>query len=318
MDATTLGLRRTVVPTGVGPLVVRAGRASGSPVATVLLHGAAGSWATWAPMIAASDEIRLPHSDDVAVDLPGWGESPGPVPAPADLAVAVAAVARALGSPRWRLVGHSLGGVIALDVAARFPDETVAVGVVSPSGAGARAVMRRPLAGGLRLPWLAGMVVAMRILRGLGPLASPLLRLLRRTGALRHLARPLFRHPERVDPAITDALADEIRPAAFLAAAHLSRTHDDAVWRRISCPVRSVRGAHDVFVAAADAREWSRILRDVDHVVLADSGHFAHVEEPVQTLRALREVWAASRATPAPAPRRRSAPPRRGRRTPAA
>lgn len=318
MDATTLGLRRTVVPTGVGPLVVRAGRASGSPVATVLLHGAAGSWATWAPMIAASDEIGLPLSDVVAVDLPGWGESPGPVPAPADLAVAVAAVARALGYPRWRLVGHSLGGVIALDVAARFPDETVAVGVVSPSGAGARAVMRRPLAGGIRLPWLAGMVVAMRTLRGLGPLASPLLRLLRRTGALRHLARPLFRHPERVDPAVTDALADEIRPAAFLAAAHLSRTHDDAVWRRISCPVRSVRGAHDVFVAAADAQEWSRILRDVDHVVLADSGHFAHVEEPVQTLRALREVWAASRATPAPAPRRRSAPPRRGRRTPAA
>lgn len=293
MDATELRLRRVVVPTAVGPLVVRTGRGSGSPVATVLLHGAAGSWSTWAPMLAASSDPPL--TDVIALDLPGWGESPGPVPPAADLAVAVAAVARALGYPRWRVIGHSLGGVVALDLAARFPDETVAVGVVSPSGAGARAVTRHPVAGGLRLPWLAGMVVAMRVLRGLGPLARPLLRLLRRSGALRVLSRPLFRHPERIDRSVTDALAEEIRPPAFLAAARASLTHDDGVWRRIACPVRSVRGAYDVFVADRDARDWGTLLRDYDDRILADSGHFAHVEQPVETLRALRDVWTAER-----------------------
>ena len=296
MDATDLGLRRVVVPTGVGPIVVRAGRASGSPVATILLHGAAGSWRTWVPLIAAINALRLPLSDIVAIDLPGWGETPGPVPDPADLAVAVAAVARALGYPRWRIVGHSLGGVIALDVAARFPNDTVAVGVVSPSGAGARTVGRRPIAKAARLPWLAGMVLAMRILRALGPLSAPLLRVLRRTGLLHRLARPLFRHPDGVDRAVTDALATEIRPTAFLAAMQASRTHDDGVWRRILCPVRSVRGEHDVFVSARDAHDWARLMRDYDDRVLADSGHFAHVEQPVETLRALREVWAAHRA----------------------
>ncbi|MFJ4037443.1 alpha/beta fold hydrolase [Microbacterium sp. NPDC090007] len=301
MDAIRLGLRRVVVPTGVGPIAVRAGRASGSPVATILLHGAAGSWRTWEQLITASDDLHLPLSDIVALDLPGWGETPGPVPDPADLAVAIAAVARALGYPRWRIVGHSLGGVIALDVAARFPRETVAVGVVSPSGAGARAVTRRPLSGGLRLPWLAGMVWAMRILQGLGPLSRPLLRGLRRIGVLHALARPLFRHPDGVDRAVTDALADEIRPSAFLAAARASRSHDDGVWRRIACPVRSVRGTHDVFVAARDAREWARLMRDYDDRVLDDSGHFAHVEQPVPTLRALREVWAADRVPARPA-----------------
>lgn len=298
MDATALGLRRVVVPTGVGPVVVRAGRNTGSPVATILLHGAAGSWSTWAPLLAASAVPRL--SDVIALDLPGWGETPGPVPDPAELAVAVAAVARALGYPRWRVVGHSLGGVVALDVAARFPNETVAVGVVSPSGAGARAVTRHPVAGAVRLPWLAGMVVAMRVLRALGPLAAPLLRLLRRTGALRVLARPLFRHPDRVDRAITDALATEIRPSAFLAAARASLTHDDGLWRRIACPVRSVRGAHDVFVAERDARGWATLLRDYSDRVLDDSGHFAHVEQPDATVRALRDVWSADRMPRAP------------------
>jgi len=296
MDHDDLGLRRVVVPTGAAPIVVHAGRRSGSPVATILLHGAAGSWRTWRPMIAASDQLRLPLSDIVAVDLPGWGETPGPVPEPAEIAVAVAGVARALGYPRWRVVGQSLGGVIALDVAARFPRETVAVGVVSPSGAGARAVARRPFRQAPRLPWLAGMVLAMRVLRGLGPLARPLLRLLRRTGALHSLSRPLFRHPESVNRSVTDDLADEIRPSAFLSAAHLSRAHDDGVWRRISCPVRSVRGAGDVFVAERDARQWERLMRDYDDRVLEESGHFAHVEQPVETLRALREVWAADRA----------------------
>ncbi|MDF2991809.1 MAG: putative hydrolase or acyltransferase [Microbacterium sp.] len=296
MDATELGLRRIVVPTGVGSIVVHAGRASGSPVATVLLHGAAGSWTTWGPLIAASDAARLPLSDIVAIDLPGWGDSPGPVPDPADLAVAVAAVARALGYPRWRLVGHSLGGVVALDVAARFPRATVGVAVVSPSGDSARTVARHPVRGIFTLPGLAGMVAAMHVLRGLGPLARPLLRVLARTGALRVLSRPLFRHPARVDRAVSDALAREIRPTAFLAAVRIARTHDDAVWRRVACPVRSVRGRHDVFVAARDPRGWTRVIRDFDEVVLPDSGHFAHVEQPARTLRALREIWAADRA----------------------
>lgn len=304
MDATALGLRRLVVPTAVGTIVVHAGRRSGSPVATVLLHGAAASWRTWAPMIAASDEMRTPLADIVAIDLPGWGESPGPVPEPGDLAVAVAAVARALGYPRWRVVGHSLGAVVALDVAARFASTTVGVGLVSPSGEGARTVARHPLRGILTLPGLAGMVAAMRVLRGLGPLSRPLLRLLARTGALRVLSRPLFRHPSRVARSETDALAAEIRPAAFLAATRKARTHDDAVWRRIACPVRSVRGRHDVFVAARDPRGWARAISDFDEVVLDDSGHFAHVEQPALALLALRAVWAAARVRP---PIRRSA-----------
>lgn len=296
-------LRRLVVPTAVGPVVAHAGRRSAGAVATVLLHGAAGTWTTWIPLLTAADRLGIPVDDVVAIDLPGWGESPGPVPDPEDAAEAVAAVARALGYPRWRIVGHSLGGIVALDVAARFPAQTVAVGLVSPTGAAVRAVVRHPLTGAARLPAFAGMIAAMAILRSLGPLSRPFLRGLRRTGALRVFARPLFRHPDRIDRSISDALADEIRPESFLAAARAARTHDDTAWRRITAPVRAVRGRHDVFAGRHDARDARRRLLDYRERVLEDSGHFAHVEQAYETLRALRDVWAAQ-------PGRRSAPER--------
>ncbi|MXS75124.1 alpha/beta hydrolase [Microbacterium sp. CSI-V] len=286
-------LRRLVVPTAVGPVVAHAGRRSTGTVATVLLHGAAGSWRTWIPLLSAADRLGIPLDDVIAIDLPGWGESPGPMPDPAAAAEAVVAVARALGYPRWRVVGHSLGAVVALDVAARFPAQTVAVGLVSPTGAGVRAVVGRPATGWLTLPAFGGMVAAMAILRSLGPLARPLLHGLRRIGALRVFARPLFRHPDRVDPAVSDALADEIRPAAFLDAARAARTHDDEAWKRITAPVRAVRGRHDVFAGRQDARDARRRIPGYRETVLEDSGHFAHVEQAYETLRALRDVWTA-------------------------
>lgn len=245
------------------------------------------------PLLGAADRLGMPLDDVIAIDLPGWGESPGPAPSPTEVAEAVVAVARALGYPRWRVVGHSLGAVIALDVASAFPAQTVAVGLVSPTGTAVRTVVRRPVTGWLTLPAFGGMIVAMGILRGLGPLARPLLRGLRRIGALRVFARPLFRHPDRVDPAVSDALADEIRPAAFLSAARAARTHDDAAWKRITAPVRAVRGRHDVFAGRHDARDARRRIPGYRETVLDDSGHFAHVEQAYETLRALRDVWTA-------------------------
>jgi pimeloyl-ACP methyl ester carboxylesterase len=293
----TSGLRRVVVPTAVGAVTVRVGREAGG-AATILLHGAAGSWTTWTPLLAASDRLGRPLTDVVAIDLPGWGESPGPVPDAAALACLVADAARALGYQEWTLVGHSLGGAVALDVAARFTSSTRAVGLVSPSGAAVRDAVRRPLLGGLRLPWFAGMLLAMRLLRVLGRAAPHLLRTLRRTGLLRMLASPLFRAP--VDRGVTDALADEIRPAAFVAAAGVARAHDEALWDRIPCPVRTVRGRHDVFARPDDTLRLARRVRDLDETVLDDSGHFAHIEQPERTLAALFPAAASPLFSPPP------------------
>ncbi|MBB2975606.1 pimeloyl-ACP methyl ester carboxylesterase [Microbacterium endophyticum] len=297
-DGATLGLQRSVVPTAAGHIVVHHGR-EGGDVATILLHGAAASWTTWTPLIAEGDAAsdggrREPLTDVIAIDLPGWGGSAGPVPDIAVVSCAIAAVARSLGYRQWRLIGHSLGGFIALDVAARFPQNTVAVGLVSPSGSAIQRVLRNPILGAAALPAFSGMLLAMRMLRGLGSAAVPFLNFLRRSGALRVLARPLFRHPHAIDPSVSDALADEIRPQAFLAAAEQARTYETSLWNRISVPVRSVHGEHDVFVGAGDSAAMRRRIRDFDDVGLPGAGHYAAVERPGEVRAALADVFSAS------------------------
>ncbi|WP_159501858.1 alpha/beta fold hydrolase [Microbacterium sp. 18062] len=298
-----LGLRRV----RVGDMVVRTGRARGD-TATLMLHGAAGSWTTWTPLLAASDRAGAPLTDVVIPDLPGWGESTGTVDDVGRLSADLAALVRSLGYARWRIVGHSLGGFIALDLASRERAATVGVGLVSPSGPGVQAVARRPVAGAARVPGFAGMLVAMRVLEALGDSARGLVRGLDRLGLLRPLAAPLFARPRRIDRSVIAALADEIRPGAFRSAVRIAADYDETRWRRIRCPVRSVRGERDVFTGTGESTRLARLVPGFSEVRMRSAGHFAHLEQPEGTLRALAlgapdadpVVWRAYRREPVP------------------
>ncbi|SFR94700.1 Pimeloyl-ACP methyl ester carboxylesterase [Microbacterium sp. cf046] len=314
-DEAALGLRRLVVPTSIGEVAVRTGRDAGGP-ATILLHGAAGSWTTWTPLIAASD-LRggAGLSDVVAVDLPGWGESGelDRVRTVEDMSDAVVELARALGYSSWHVVGHSLGGFVALDVAARYPDDTLGVTLVSATGTGVLDAIRRPLRGGIGLPWFAGMLLTMRTLAGppvggkgvlrrrIRAAGTGLVRLIGRLGWLGALTSPLF--AQAVHPSVISAFAEEVRPASFARAARLAADYEERTWTGIRCPVRSVRGARDVFAGEQDAGAFVRLIPDFGEVRLPDAGHFAHVERPDAVLAAMDAVTRADRPLRAAAER---------------
>src|SRR4051794_37523494 len=103
---------------------------SGEPL--VLIHGVGSQWQVWQPVIPALERER----DVIALDLPGFGDSPslpiGVVPNAAALADAVAGFLDSLGIERPVIGGNSLGGWIALELAARGRARAV-VGV-SPAG----------------------------------------------------------------------------------------------------------------------------------------------------------------------------------------
>lgn len=288
-DPGLLDLRRLVVPTSVGYVVVHVGREAGGP-ATILLHGAAGSWTTWTPLLREADRSGAPVTDVIAIDLPGFGDSApsGSIDEVGDLTDAIVEIAAALGYRRWNVIGHSLGGLVALDLAVRAPHATRSVGLVSPSGAGVLDAIRRPLRGGRRLPGLAGMLIAMRALVPLGGLGRALLRALHRLGLLTPLSRPLFARPTEIDVSVVDALAHEIRPSAFALAARLAGRYREQEWRAVRCPVRTVRGSRDVFAGDRDWAVFAELIDDYRELRLDTAGHFAAVEAPVDTLAFLR------------------------------
>ena len=106
---------------------------SGSGAPLVLLHGLGCDRGSWDPVIPALAE----NFDVIAVDLPGFGESaplpPGTEPGPAALAASVADLLGELGlgqAPHF--AGNSLGGWVALELAAFCPVASVAL--LSPAG----------------------------------------------------------------------------------------------------------------------------------------------------------------------------------------
>ncbi|WP_414172482.1 alpha/beta fold hydrolase [Clavibacter tessellarius] len=300
---------------GYSPLEPRPGPARVRPGARHDAHAARGRAAPppGAPRLGHRDRPAarrrrvLDHVDAAARDRPG-GRRPvrrrrrdrpaglGRLPLDAAdvdatvdaIADAVTRVVDGLGYARWRLVGHSMGGFIALHLAARDPARAESVALVSPTTYSVIRSVAHPVRAFRVIPGFTMMLGIMRTMRRLGRPGAALIRGVGRVRLMRAIALPLFAHGWRVRRSIVDAIATEARPRAFSLAAEVTRGYDaDGLWSRIVCPVVAVRGDDDVFVSRDDLDRLARAVPDLRHAVIPDAGHFAHVERPAETLRAL-------------------------------
>jgi pimeloyl-ACP methyl ester carboxylesterase len=106
---------------------------SGSGQPLILVHGLGHRRQAWDAVLG-----RLtPHRDVIALDLPGHGESPplrhlGGVSPIAEMVAEIAALIDSLGIERPHVAGNSLGGALALALAAR--GRAASATVLSPAG----------------------------------------------------------------------------------------------------------------------------------------------------------------------------------------
>ena len=293
-DAATLGLVETTVHlrSGAAKIVARHRGARTSTRATIFLHGAAGSWTTWTPMLAAADEAGITIVNPVLLDLPGWGDAtPEPDASPLTLEVVcelVKDIALELGYTEWDLVGHSLGGFIALHMASIWPQSVHSVGLVSGTTWSVIESVARPWSGLRVIPGFVLLRFFMRLMAPIQPVALAAVAGLRAIGLLRLASFPLFRHLSAVDESVIVALATELRPRSFVTAGDVTRGYDaDERWASIECEVHATKGDADVFVTDGDLDRLTRVVRRATTTVIADCGHFGNVEQPEATLVAL-------------------------------
>lgn len=109
-------------------------RVAGDGPAVVLIHGMAGTSETWLPIMP-----RLTGSGTIlAPDLPGHGASANPSGdySLGALAASIRDLLVTLGHNRATIVGHSLGGGVAMQFAYQFPERCERLALVSSGGLG--------------------------------------------------------------------------------------------------------------------------------------------------------------------------------------
>lgn len=103
----------------------------------ILLHGFGGDLDNWQLNQASLAAERIVH----AIDLPGHGDSSKALPPRANLAGiagSVLALMENLGIGRVHLVGHSLGGGVALAIAAAHPHRVASLALLAPFAFGGK------------------------------------------------------------------------------------------------------------------------------------------------------------------------------------
>jgi pimeloyl-ACP methyl ester carboxylesterase len=260
-------------PRGAQPVTVsyaRVGR--GEPL--LLLHGIGHHRQAWDPVV----DILATERDVIAVDLPGFGVSPGLPDALAyDLPTTTAvfgAFCEALELDRPHVAGNSLGGLLALELGRERLVRSVTA--LSPAGFWSEAERR----------YAFGVLLAMRQISRRLPL--PLVRQLSRSAAGRTMltstiyARPGRRSPEAV-VAETLALAQGTGFDATLRAGSTVRFTDDLP----GLPVTVAWGSRDMLLVRRQGVRAKQILPRARLVRLPGCGHCPMNDDPALVARVI-------------------------------
>jgi pimeloyl-ACP methyl ester carboxylesterase len=254
---------------------------SGDPL--VLIHGIGHQRSAWGDTV----ELLAQDFDVIAIDLPGFGRSPAPArPHSYRMDSYVDQLEdffTHLGLDRPHVAGNSLGGMFALELAARGSVRT-ATGI-SPAG------FWGPLG-------LVNAMASLSMMKVSTYAPRPVLKLFSDKATLRKASlRALYAHPENVPGhvAYDDALNLRTSPGFFPVAWHASRSR---YRRQPLVPVTIAWGTKDRLLPPSQAVAARRQLPMVSHLTLPDCGHVPMIDNPELVAGAIVQtvVQAADRA----------------------
>jgi pimeloyl-ACP methyl ester carboxylesterase len=254
--------------------MLEAGR--GSPI--LLLHGLGATKAEFLPTVAAlaSDQHRV-----IAMDLPGFGDTDKPFPAAYDppfFAEWAESLLDELGIERAHVLGHSMGGRVAIEFGLRNPDRTQGLVLMTPSMA---FLSNRRWANYLKLvrPELGILQPAPRsIVEGIVHRVVP--------GAADEWTRT------GIDEFLRAYLTPRGRVAFYAAARNIYLEDPDGpngFWPRLEelqGDALFVWGRRDTLVPIGFQRHVQKALPGARHEVV-DCGHVPQLEQPTQTHAAI-------------------------------
>jgi pimeloyl-ACP methyl ester carboxylesterase len=237
----------------------------------LLLHGLGGLWQNWLLTIPA---FMATHRV-IAPDLPGFGRSEMPAGQISiqGFARVIDALCGELGVEAPAVVGNSMGGFIAAELAIAFPTRVTRLGLVSAAGISAENMWREPV---LAVGRLMAIGTARAGIKSLPVVRRPRLR--------RAALQLVIKHPERLSVPLASELVVGAGTPGFVGGldAVLGYSFRDRL-PEIEIPTLIVWGRNDVLIPVADAYEYERLIgANARAVVFDDTGHLAMIERPTR------------------------------------
>ncbi len=239
----------------------------------MLLHGIAGSSATWDPVIKRlAGRYRV-----LAPDLLGHGESAKPhgdysLGAYANL---VRDLLDALGEKGATVVGHSLGGGVAMQFAYQYPERTERLVLVSSGGLGREVhpILRAAVVPGaeLVLPWLS-----VAVTRSIGAAVKSLGRLgFQASSDLAEASRGFL---SLAEPDSRRAFLHTVRGIVDLKGQRV--TAADKLYLAADIPTMIVWGENDRLIPARHAYRTHQAIAGSRLELFDGAGHFPYLDDP--------------------------------------
>jgi pimeloyl-ACP methyl ester carboxylesterase len=261
---------------------------AGAGPVLLLVHGIASNAETWLPSIP----LLARQYTVIAPDLPGHGDSDKP---PGDYSLgSLASTLRdllvVLGHERATIVGHSLGGGVAMQFSYQFPERTERLVLVSSGGLG-NAVS--PLLRAASLPG-AELFVAATVapIAATGRLVATGLRKLGLEPAA-DIAEVARGFASLADPPTRTAFLDTLRSVVGPAGQRVNATN--RLYLAEGLPTLLVWGERDPIIPVRHGRRAHEMLPGSRFVAFPESGHMPQVDAPHQFADVLLDFLSATK-----------------------